>query len=312
MLALLSALMLAAAAVVRTAAAQETGCTFQDAGTGIVRAVLDGRSFVLTDGREVRLAGIETPEASKAALEKILGNRDVTLKKLGDDKDRHGRLPAFAFVPGDERSAQQMLLASGSARVSARVGSAACAKPLLGAEQAARAAKLGLWSEPTHALRQADDPAHVLGERGRFTLVEGKVLSVRESGGTIYVNFGRRWSEDFTATLLKRNERAFTTAGLDLKKLSGRTVRLRGVIEERGGPWLELTRRSKLKCSIEARISPPTSPLAGRHAPQARSRAYSTRYGAAGGALLCPAPTLTLPRKRGREPEPGPNRAIFA
>jgi len=64
---------------------------------------------------------------------------------------------------------------------------------------------------------------------------------VRESGGTIYVNFGRRWTEDFTATLLKRNERAFNAAGLDLKKLSGRNVRLRGVIEERGGPWIELT-----------------------------------------------------------------------
>jgi hypothetical protein len=61
------------------------------------------------------------------------------------------------------------------------------------------------------------------------------------------VNFGRRWSEDFTATLLKRNERAFTTAGLDLKTLSGRTVRLRGVIEERGGPWLELTRPEQIE-----------------------------------------------------------------
>ena len=63
---------------------------------------------------------------------------------------------------------------------------------MLSAEQAARAAKLGLWSEPAHAARHADDPANVLSERGRFTLVEGKVLSVRESGGTIYVNFGRR------------------------------------------------------------------------------------------------------------------------
>jgi hypothetical protein len=32
------------------------------------------------------------------------------------------------------------------------------------------------------------------------------VLSVRESGATIYVNFGRRWTEDFTVTILKRNE----------------------------------------------------------------------------------------------------------
>ena len=70
-------------------------------------------------------------------------------------------------------------------------------------------------------------------------MVEGNVLSVRESGGTIYVNFGRRWTEDFTVTALKRNERTFSDAGLPLKKLEGRRVRIRGTVEERGGPWIE-------------------------------------------------------------------------
>ena len=56
---------LACMLVASGAAAQEANCTFEDAGTGTVRAVLDGRSFVLTDGREVRLAGIETPEAEQ-------------------------------------------------------------------------------------------------------------------------------------------------------------------------------------------------------------------------------------------------------
>ena len=235
------------AAVVRCGGGARNSCTFEDAGTGTVRAVLDGRTFVLTDGREVRLAGIETPEASKAALEKILGNRDVTLKKLGDDKDRHGRLPAFAFVPGDQHSAQQFLLA---VRASPRLG----ARRQRRLRQAVARRRTGGARRETRSLvgaRACAAPSGrsgpVLGERGRFTLVEGKVLSVRESGGTIYVNFGRRWSEDFTATLLKRNERAFTTAGLDLKKLSGRTVRLRGVIEERGGPWLELTRPEQIE-----------------------------------------------------------------
>ena len=70
---------------------------------------------------------------------------------------------------------------------------------------------------------------------------------MRESGGTIYVNFGRRWSEDFTATLLRRNEKTFATAGLDLKKLASRNIRLRGVIEERGGPWIELNRPEQIE-----------------------------------------------------------------
>jgi hypothetical protein len=96
-------------------------------------------------------------------------------------------------------------------------------------------------------MRQAENPAQILAERGRFTLVKGKVISVRESGSTIYVNFGRRWSEDFTVTVLKRNERAFTAAGLELKTLAGRDVQVRGFIEERGGPWIEATRPEQIE-----------------------------------------------------------------
>jgi endonuclease YncB( thermonuclease family) len=239
-----------AAALTGGAPAQEIRCAFEDAGTGTVRAVLDGRTLALTDGREVRLAAIEAPDAEPAgrlALEKMLGGRAVTLKRLGESKDRHGRLLAHVFAQDDARSIQQALLAAGHARVAARVGDMACARQLLGTEQAARAAGLGLWSGAAYAPRQVDDPAAVLAERGRFTLVEGKVVSVRESGGTVYVNFGRRWSEDFTATVLKRNERGFAAAGLDLKTLSGRSVRLRGVIEERGGPWIELIRPEQVE-----------------------------------------------------------------
>jgi hypothetical protein len=106
-------------------------------------------------------------------------------------------------------------------------------------EAAARAAKLGLWGDPRYFPKAAENPGAIAAERGRFTLVEGKVVSVRESGGTIYVNFGRRWSEDFTVTIRKRNERAFSAAGLEPRRLEGRRVMVRGWIEERGGPWIE-------------------------------------------------------------------------
>ena len=137
--------------------------------------------------------------------------------------------------------------AKGLARVSVRFGDPACARALLAAEQAARAAKLGLWAEPVYVIGKAEDPAGVLGSRGQFGLVEGKVLSVRESGGTIYVNFGRRWSEDFTVTIAKRNERVFSAAGLEPKSLAGRRVRIRGWIEERGGPWVEAARPEQIE-----------------------------------------------------------------
>src|SRR5665213_3260475 len=54
--------------------------------------------------------------------------------------------------------------------------------------------------------------------------------------GPLYVNFGRRWTRDFTVIILRRLGKAFTTAGVEPKKLEGRRIRVRGWIEQRGGP----------------------------------------------------------------------------
>jgi endonuclease YncB( thermonuclease family) len=231
-------------------------CRLETFATGTVKAVLDGRTLLLADGREVRLVGIEVPQAgersasagAQGALQAMLGDREVTLKRLGTpERDRHGRLVAYVFVSGRLHSAQEALIAAGHARVASQVGHVACAVPLLAAERSSRSGRLGLWADPYYVMRRAENPAEILAEKGRFALVEGRVVSVRESGGTIYVNFGRRWSEDFTVTVLKRSERAFIDAGLELKKLSGRRVRVRGFIEERGGPWIEASRPEQIE-----------------------------------------------------------------
>jgi endonuclease YncB( thermonuclease family) len=238
------------------APASHAACRLETFTTGTVQAALDGRTLLLADRREVRLIGVEVPQANergtstgaKAALETLLAGREVTLKRPGTaERDRHGRLLAFVHAAENAGSAQQALIAGGHARVAARIGDMACAAPLLAAERTARAGRLGLWADPYYVMRRAENPAEILAEKGRFALVEGRVLSVRESGGTIYVNFGRRWSEDFTVTVLKRSERAFTDAGLELKKLSGRRVRVRGFIEERGGPWIEASRPEQIE-----------------------------------------------------------------
>jgi endonuclease YncB( thermonuclease family) len=223
--------------------AADEGCRFVTAGSTTVRTInTDG--IVLADGRVVRLAGIEP-----GATPDLAAGTAVTLKHLGSETDRYGRLQAHVFVDdnGTQRWVQADLVARGIARVSSRVGDPTCAKILLGHENSARDARLGLWAEPVYVIGKAEDPAGVLESRGRFALVEGKVVSVRESGGTIYVNFGRRWSEDFTVTIAKRNERAFAAAGLVPKSLSGRRVRVRGWIEERGGPWVEAARPEQIE-----------------------------------------------------------------
>ncbi|HTO63837.1 MAG TPA: thermonuclease family protein, partial [Bradyrhizobium sp.] len=197
-------------------------CALGNLGGGMVRAVLDGRTVALADGREARLAGIEAPAEAKAALHAMAEGREVTLGRLGPgsgpETDRYGRLVAVMSLdsapPTIENSVQAALLARGLARVSARTGAAGCTRALLAAERQARSAGLGVWGDPAYLTRNAEDFGAILALKGRFAVVEGKVLSVRESGATIYVNFGHRWSEDFTVTVPKRAERSFAAAGV--------------------------------------------------------------------------------------------------
>ena len=243
--------LLAVVAAEAAQAADKPACKAASFGTARVHTVLDGRTLQLTDGREVRLAAIEAPQSAKAGLETLVAGRDIELLRLGADSDRYGRVVALVSVkpasPEIGLTVQAALLAQGQARVTAHIGDSACAAGLLEAERIARAAGLGLWADPHYVIRHAEDPAGILGVRGRFAVIEGKILSVRESGATIYVNFLRRWSEDFTVTVQKRNERNFTAAGLELKKLAGQHVRVRGTIEERGGPWIEAARPEQIE-----------------------------------------------------------------
>ena len=232
---------LAALSATATAAAPPA-CNPALIGPAQISAVIDGRTIQTIDGKEVRLAGLASPpEQGRTALQALVSGRTATLHRLGQQADRYGRTVALLVLDGapPEQSVQAALLEQGSARVAAKIGDSACAAALWAAEQKARTAGLGLWADPHYVIRRAEDPAGILAVRGEFAVVEGKVLSVRESGGTIYVNFGRRWTEDFTVTVPKRLDRKFTTSGLSLKKLTGQHVRVRGTVEERGGPWIE-------------------------------------------------------------------------
>jgi endonuclease YncB( thermonuclease family) len=224
-------------------------CLLEPQGEGRVVAVVDGRSLRLEDGREIRLAGIErggTEGASgRAALSAIAGGRDVTLH--GDDTpDRYGRQGAFVFVTGSEHSVQNELLRRGEALFSADIADKNCAAALTAAEGAARDAKLGIWAETT-AIKNTESPGDILSAIGHFTVVEGRVLSVRQAGAMTYLNFGRNWTRDFAATISRRIIPAFEGAGLGPKSLENRRIRVRGVVSSRGGPRIELFRVGQIE-----------------------------------------------------------------
>ena len=249
---LLRSVTLIACTLITGGAQAADACRLEPLGGGNVVAVVDGRGFLLDDGREVRLSGLQVPllaragdkddsagRAAKAALESLLAARGVTLKAPKPVSDRYGRVVAYAFVSGSESPVQHSLLLQGQAVVAARPDNRACHAELLAREKVARDAKLGLWADPVYAMRRAESGAALLAARGQFAVIEGKVFSVRESGGTIYVNFGQRWSQSLTLTIRKRDARQFAAAGIEPKKLEGRLVRVRGFIEERNGARLE-------------------------------------------------------------------------
>ena len=228
--------------------ADAADCALEPQGEGRVAAVLDSRSFRLEDGREIRLAGIEragTDRASgRAALGAIAGGREVTLHGEDDSPDRYGRQGAFVFVTGSEQSVQSELLRRGEALAAVDISEKNCAAALAAAEGAARDAKLGIWAT---AIKNAESPGDILSAIGHFSVVEGRVLSVRQAGAITYLNFGRNWTRDFAATISRRIIPAFENAGLGPKLLENRRIRVRGVVSSRGGPRIELLRVGQIE-----------------------------------------------------------------
>ncbi|HEX4409543.1 MAG TPA: thermonuclease family protein [Xanthobacteraceae bacterium] len=264
----LSVLVAALAAIGLTPAiAQQAAtsiCGGEETARATVSRIIDGRTFLLDDRREVRLSGIEVPSvstqdkdaaAARNALVALAQGDEVSLRRAEIPADRYGRIVAYAYTlrDGDELFLQGEMIAAGLARAGDRIGTRNCAAELLNRERGARAAKLGLWADPDYNVLNAETVADVLARRGRFALVEGIVTSVRESGPTIYVNFGRRWSQAFTVTISKRKERNFVAAGVDPKALEGRRVRVRGWVEERGAggetgvPWIEAAQPEQIE-----------------------------------------------------------------
>lgn len=225
-------------------------CEFPLQGDGHVSSVLDARTFRLADGRDVRLAGLELAaggaDRGKATLISLIEGRDIALHGADDTPDRYGRQTAFVVLKGSTTPVQFELLTRGEALVSATVSDKACSSALLDAEAAARAARRGIWSGSA-ALKNAERPDDILAGKGRFAVVEGTVTSARLAGATFYVNFGRRWTRDFAVTISRRMMPSIEASGVDLKSLKDKRVRVRGWIEKRGGPRIEVTHAGQIE-----------------------------------------------------------------
>ena len=240
------------AVAVPIAPARAADCAFEPQGDGHVTSVIDGRSFRLADGREIKLAGIEpvaagTEKADRSAdLSAIIAGKDVSLRGEDDAPDRYGRQNAIVFLAGSDTPVQSLLLKQGAALVSGEITEKACASALLAAEAEARQGQKGAWAGSA-VIKNAESTDDILAGIGRFMLVEGTVLTVRQAGATTYLNFGRRWTRDFAVTVSRRNMPAVESAGMTLKSLENRRIRIRGWVEARPGPRIEVMRAGQIE-----------------------------------------------------------------
>ncbi len=185
------------------------------------------------DGRLYRQADLSAMEGRAFPLV------PETLRFVGFSRgpDRWQRQDGH-FADGNGRWLARDLVREGLALVSPRLASRDCLRDLFALEAEARARRKGLWA--SERVWSAHRPDELALRTGRFTLVAGRVLSVGETRSTVYLNFGRRWSRDFTVTLPARQKAAFAAAGLDVASLDGAAIRVRGTVRRSGGPSMEL------------------------------------------------------------------------
>jgi hypothetical protein len=209
-------------------------------------------AVIFDDGRAVHPEGIILPagaadRAPDALVSQALGvmstlvhDKLVTITAIPPKEDRYGRIRAQIFLPynANDPWLQVALLKRGLARVSLAPDRHECAAELLAAEATARTAKLGLWAYPAYGVHDPDTVVHYV---GTFQVVEGKVVNANLRGGRAYLDFGPDWHTDFTVVISPDDMENFRAASIDPRGFAGKTVRVRGWVENRDGPDMAIT-----------------------------------------------------------------------
>jgi endonuclease YncB( thermonuclease family) len=220
-------------------------------GAGKIAEVTDRLELRIADGRLVRLAGLDLPARQRGEPETAAGalallrdrfvGQEVALVSFAAKSDRWGRVLAdlsLVGASGEGQSVAKTLISGGFARVRPEFETRACLAERLAAEALARNAGLGLWNDPDYSILDAADVEELTERDGRFVLVEGVVRRVGVGGARLYLDFGGRGG--FTVIVARKSEAAFQSAGVPVTALAGEKIRVRGVLDDRFGPRLEI------------------------------------------------------------------------
>lgn len=186
-------------------------------------------------GKLLRLADLRLGEDAAAILAAFEGEAIAVSAGAGD---RWGRRAARILLAQDGTDLAVLLLREGLALVDAGEAGALCRPALLAEEAQARRKGEGVWAS---ILLPAGDPAALAARAGGFAVVEGVVLSVGERARRTYLNFGPDFRRDFAVSIPRRNWEEMKRAGLSAAALRGRRIRVRGLVEMRRAPAMEIT-----------------------------------------------------------------------
>jgi micrococcal nuclease len=261
------------------AAAAPESCNLEAGDIRTVARIVDGETLSLDDGSEVRLIGALAPRASDAgaqhgawpdeqaaiqALTTLTLGHTVKLAYGGRHRDRYGRHLAHLFVidAAQEKWVQGEMLSAGVARSYGLPGSFVCTTELRANERAAKIARLGIWNTAFYHAKPAQLTALLLSRRSQFEIVEGTVSAVSRTKSGVYLNFGADAKTDFTVRIGKDVLAANAAWDRSLSELTGKTVSVRGWIERRNGPMIDIRDPSQLEIQDAADPAPTPPPVA--------------------------------------------------
>ena len=221
-------------------------CDSAGAVPAVVAAVDATFDLLLGDGRVATQPGLEfRAPADTAILSGWLSGEAVHLKTLSGTTDRWGRVRGRLYVrplkaPDAPLSdGAVVMLRRGWALYRPDADAHACRPSLLAAEAEAREKRLGLWAEPSAIVRSDDRPA-LAAAAPTMIVTEGLVHGVGQARGRVYLNLGKMRTVDLAIVILGRNISAFEAQGLEPRKLVGHRIRVRGLLDRRFGPQIEI------------------------------------------------------------------------
>lgn len=254
------------------------GCDAEGGRAASVTGINERLELMLDSGVRLRLAGIEPPRAtaanpglhleSRRALSSWLVGLEIKYAPLGAAPDRWGRQEAHAAAPvsagGPLLSVAGALLDAGLVRAAPEASARSCMTEYLRQEQQARGAGLGLWSDPAYAVLDTRDRGAFADRGGETIIAEGEVTGIGETGFRTYVNFGPIRTVDFTVTFRRQSLKLFEAGGLRAAELTGQRLRVRGQLDTRFGPRVEIAEPSAVEFLSGGPRLPQSRPLARR------------------------------------------------